>query len=918
MEDRKDPDAWIPLLERYLPESLRAGPVKSEPKGDIYKQGHALGALLSQARLWGNVNLLAYLGFQLNRWPAVHAILNKLIDSAEALQQASIPRQPISSFDWGTSAGLSLDEVSSGAKTSDGIRGSFKVKLMPTSPLVTQNGLYVLSGRPFANELSRRLMAEVWSSLGSIVLDAADISSNDSQLAMSYVFQILARLHHSGFISDNVYKYSPTDANQVSFRPPGMYLLSTYIMSVLSDAAWRVHEADVAAKAAAAGEESPFVPFKMGFRELGPEIWFELILWCCVDHAHYTEGAWLLERMKERKDDLAWSLKSWKSLLEHPESVRKTNIDTEEFWHHVDDRAPSRSPRNRRGVFHGVAKRTISVEVVTSLLEGLVDNAYLGFDLYGLSPSNIRRYMSLFTPMIVPVTGGNMQSTTKAFNWLTVRNLESGGLNAELDPKAFEQLLRLNPHVVPPWDESGPPLEEDLDRLTKSQLYDDTSAFAGLIEYNIRFYASQCQSGAAFTTFAWLQEVVDSSKMRRIHDFLEKVTQPDREELGFFDSPDFAPRRVFYESTIPQMSHITFARLLDLATTAGAFTFGRWLLYSEDVDGPPIPPSAYGNQALAPSILRFAAATKDTALCDEVARSLPLPISVNTLRALMNNRIALGEWDRVIQILEYIRDHRSKSWGHSNVASLAAAVLEADGAINSSKSDQKAIDDKKAALDILLRLFNGEFNDKYDQTESSFQRKVLYSFHSLFRSIPGPLQEFAKQAPPQPESISPHQVPIIPSSAFHPLLTALVRVQGSAAGKKLWERWCVERPSPFERRLREGGVPRLYLFNERDRERGDPHFDAAWFQHFRRKAIIPNLDTVRIIAQTAVDEYNQLNKSGIAERTASWETKKSDVEGVLMFCVKRFRNLGLSDEEIDWEVQGFLSGGRERSGLSSH
>ncbi|TQB70670.1 hypothetical protein MPDQ_008206 [Monascus purpureus] len=889
-----DPSAWIPLVEEYLPPSLRDGPEELESKDNIYQQAYSLAALLSQARLSEGVDVLGHLGFQLNRWPAVHALLSKLVDFSQALQQASIPRQPISSLDWGLSAGISLEQLSSGGASSDGTRWSSQVQLnSTTNPRIIRNSLEELSNRPFADELSRRLMGEVWSNLGSIVLFAADLPPNESKLAMSCVFQILARLHHSGSISENVYRDSHMDSEQAGFRPPGLYLLSTHIMSILSDAAWRVHEAEVAAKAAAAGEDSPFLPFKFGFRELGPEVWFELILWCCVDHAHYMEGAWLLEKMKAREGTLAWHLKSWKPLLEYPELVRKTKIDSEEFWHDLDSPTPTRSSRKRNPVFHGLGERTISTEVVESLLGGLVDNAYLGFGHHGLPLSKIRQYISRFMPMIAPGGDGELQPTTKAFNWLTVRILESGGLNAELDPNALEQVLRLSPHVVPPWDESCPTAEEALDELEKSRLYDETAAMAGLIEYNIRFYAARQRTGSALKTCAWLQEVVDSSKLQHIHNFLEHVSQLDCSDLGFFDGSFLTPHQISYESSIPQMSNVTFARLLDLAATAGAFTFGKWLLHSDDMDGPPIPRSAYGDQALAPSILRFAAASKDRVLCDQVVQSLSSPISLNTLRSLANVRIALGEWDRVVQILEYIRDHRLKSWGHSNVAALAAAILEADSATIDIENGRK---NKKAALDILLRLFNGDFNDKYDRSERSFQQKTLYSFRRLFMSIPGPLRELAQKATLclTRASISPHQVPIIPTAAFHPFLTALVHTHGSTAGKNLWEQWCVDPPFPSDQRLREGGIPRLYFQRERDRERGDPHFDTAWFQHTRQKAIIPNLDTVRIIAQAALREYN----AGLK--------KKVDAEAVLDFCVERFRHLGLPDDDINWELRGYL------------
>lgn len=915
IESRRNPDAWIALLERYIPRSLREGPVKAEPKDDLYQQGYGIAVLLSQARRLGDVELLGYLGFRLNRWSAVHALLSKLIDATEGLRQALVHRHPVSSFDWGAGGNVSLDELSSGAARKDGARGAGHVKMTRESPVDTRESLLTLSSRSLSDEMSQRLMAEVWASLGSIVLGAADLTPADSRLAMSYVFQILARLHHSGMVSDNVYRYSTPEPEQVAFRPPGMYLVSTYIMSSLSDAAWRVHEAEVAAKAAAAGQESPFLPLKMGFRELGPEIWFEFILWCCVDHGHCTEGAWLLERMKKRNGDQAWHIQSWKPLLDCMGIVEKTNISTEEYWRHSDSEPPVRWSRERDSFFHGLAKRTISFEVVASLLGGLIDNIYLGFGIRGLSSTEVRQYVSLLTPMVM-MSGSDdkLQPTTKVANWLLLRNLESGGLNTELEPRAFGLLLRSTPHVVPPWDEGSPTDETDLEEMDKSELYDGTSALTGLIEHSVRLFALTYQTGTAFTSFAWLQEIVDSSKLQRIRSFLEKPSQPDRESLGFFDSGDAAPSD-FYESSIPQMSNVTFARLLDLATSGRAFKFGRWLLYSDDVDGSPIPPSAFGDQALAPSILRFAAATKDAALCRQVIHSLSSPISVNTLRALMHVRIALGQWDQVVQILAYIRDHRMKSWSHSTVSALAAAVVEADGTITKGDANQQeATENKNAAQEILHMLFEGEFSDKYDRTQISFQQRVLHRLHRVFLTIPGPLQDFARKSKPllSSPSISPLQVPIIPSPAFHILLSTLVRVQGSATGKNLWEQWCLELPSQAKQWLHEGGIPRLYSQANRDLESEEPQFDASWYRYIRERAIIPNLDTVRIIAQAALDEYNHERKVqresppkedvGMAEPSDNAAARPEDV---LEFCIEKFRALDLWEKDIRWELRGY-------------
>ncbi|RHZ67529.1 uncharacterized protein CDV56_109090 [Aspergillus thermomutatus] len=259
---QEDPNSWIPLLEHYLPPSLRKIPEEAAVTDAEFDDATTIGReslaqtielanLLFYARTEGNIDLLAYLGFRLNNWPAVNVLLTRLLDAADTLDKYSIPRRPLSSHDWGSGAGVSLDEL-----TGQHAERAPELVHLTKSPAASDlTSFDSWTERPFADEHAKRFMAEVWQSLGSIVLAAADASPNESKLAMSYVFRILARLHHSGAVSDRVYKYDPPSVHRVNFRPPGMHLLSTHIMSALTDAAWLAHEAEVAAKAAAAGKE---------------------------------------------------------------------------------------------------------------------------------------------------------------------------------------------------------------------------------------------------------------------------------------------------------------------------------------------------------------------------------------------------------------------------------------------------------------------------------------------------------------------------------------------------------------------------------------------------------------------------------------------------------------------------------------
>lgn len=936
--DQSNPEAWIARLDQYLPPSLRrdsdGGHTNSDDVSDdnvvrtdtaaYFAQTIELANLLLHARDSGKMDLLAYVGFRLNNWPAVQFLINRLLDAADSLKEVTIPSRPLSSYDWGLGQGLSLDELTGRSESQAPKIPQAASNALPVSDMTS---LDAFTERPYADDHSKRFMAEVWQSLGSIVLEAADASTNESKLAMSHVFQILARLHHSDAISDRVYKYVPPDSYQATFRPPGMHLLSSHIMSVLSDAAWLVHEAEVAAKAAAAGEDSPYLPFKMGVRELGPEIWLEFILWCCVEHGHIEEGVWLIDRMTSKTGYQAWKFQSWKPLLDDSGSVWQTKVDQEETWRQPGHQERSTMLRKRHSPtpFHGLGKRTMSTEVAAALLDSLPNQVYLGLGFRGMSPSALLRYASSLKFAIAPSTDdGKLLPTRRTSNWFTVRVVESGGLKPEADPRIFEDFLRITPCVVPPWDTDLHHVNEDaLTRMSRSQLYDDTAALVGLIEYNIRFYSSKRFCGDALNAFSWLQAIVDSSKMQRIDEFFSSRVDRPGVVLPTLDLDDLNSAEPF-ESSMPQLSSVTLAELIDLITVSRAFTFGNWLFYSDDIDGPPVPPRSYGDQALAPSIIRYATATRNAALCDAVVQSLSQPLSSNTLRALLNSRIALHQWDAVTKLFEYLRDYRAKSWGQSNATALAAEIIRLEHTIYRQQPppDPSTLQETTTALtrakDLLSRLLTGVYNEPTHIATSRFQERAISGLHNIFLSIPGTLHDLAaslsnslphnKITTSTNNNPSRNALPYIPTTAFHTLLSAIVDTRGSAAGQRFYDKWCLDTKSPTSRRLQEGGIERFYLGKERNPAKGDPHFDAKYFKRAREKATMPNPMTVRIIAQAAVTEFYQFDgekQNGVV---------KNPAEEVLDFCIKRFEAFGMRRREINREVGGIVYRRRREGG----
>ncbi|KAJ5722542.1 hypothetical protein N7488_000577 [Penicillium malachiteum] len=964
---------WIPSLSRALRASREAFADKPQTATSLLDHakalegGYNLRAVLYHARTLRSLDLLSYWGFHNGRWPLAYAALGSLVDTYELLMPHMTPRQLLSESAW-QNPGMTLDELT-GQGHDDLI---IKRQLIPICPPTHETSLQqITSFRPAVRKLANTFLEETFVNLGLLILTAADQSAEKADIAMSYIYRLLARLHHLDLISDRVYQSPNSHCNEYSVRPPGLHLLSGHIMSVLSDAAWVEHEAALADAAAEAGEDPPFVPFKVGVRELGPEIWFEFILWCCVEHGFNKQGAWLVEQMSKRQGNLSWKVESWAPLMQALDVVQQTNISLEKSWRRPDHITSIETRKSeRKPAFNGLGPRTISSEVVLALRVGLANNAHNAIGFHGLSPSKLLKHSAPLNALLDPPgPKDELRPTKKVATENIIRILESGCLVPMEDPNTFDKVLRSTQSLVPSWESKTIPSTEELDQMTRAQLYNQTAALAGLVEYNVQSYSYKGQASTAFIQYSLLQNITDASKAQHIQAFFERLSQSPSTDVEFFDSQLFDSLQV-QQSSLSQVSITTLAHLLDLAASTRADTFGNWLLFNDELDGPAIPPTLYGSPALAPSILRFAAATQNKELSKSVIKSLEMPLSVNTLKAMANLHITFGDWDRAILAFEYMRDHRPKSWGFGNIMMLAAKIVRLEGALARSRSNgadpevqAKLTHSLSRATAFLRRFFDGEFNTPRGKNRrtSDFQWRVLERTRGMFSTVPGALAREAK-VELKHKFRSRDKIGYVSSVSFHILLSAITEVRGAQAGRDLLFKWCQNLPNPALWRKKEGGVTRLALRAERDFAESDPTYYTEWHRHVAQKAVIPNLNTIRIIARVASLEFSKelMNnfdpsspekdhpaRSLLSESTSTpspasssqtrtpkvGDTFKQDAryrigvskkifqhqsangglppsspaEEILDECVNLFLHAGMPEEQIDFEIPGHLS-----------
>lgn len=898
---RDDVSAWVRLLEPYLPQNLRVNvsndiedlrlTPSNGPRTAPHEEGKEIASVLRHARLLENLDILSYLGFTLQRWAAVHTLVTKMLDAVDKLEQGALARRGLpSNLKWHRG---DIKEITSDIHAhTPGYSSSISLgfEKMPISVSMDD-----FTSEPRDEMAKSYIMGEIWQSLGFIILEAADRSSQESDVAMSYVYQTIGRLHHSGNVSDVVYKHSDFASDLLLFRPPGMHLLYTHIMNVLTDTAWLVHEAAVLEKAVAAGDKSPYRPYKMGIRHLGHEIWLEFVLWTCIESGQIKEGLWILKNMQTRQSVCPWRAVSWNSLLEDPDLIDDTDIDIEDFWPHPDIQRTAEELKHKSGVFKGLGNRIISAEVVTALAHHAVrlDKNGVESDRF-LAEGNAEALASINE--IAKSTGDKWPEASLPRYLQIAGVMESQRVDTGAEPKSLEVLLKALRPAMPSWNDAVPTDYQTLSAMSKPEIYNTSSMLTGLLERMMRAYSIHRQIKSATETFNWLQLVIDSIKMDSIQGFFEEADIEDRTDASELTQLPQTPVQID-QSSIPSISQGTLADLLDLVTISKAFDFGEWLLFSQDADGPPIPLDSYGDQSLTPSILRFAMATQNQQLGEIAIEKLTSPISRNTLNALANFRIAFHQWDEVEAVLNLLCQHRLKTWGESTLATLAAVIMRLEQKIQVSP-EQNAIESLAQAQGLLERFLTGVYNPS--KTSHWHLRihydRATYRWRHVLSSIGGAVTQACRNT--KPRYTNKHdrdRLPYIPSVAFHVLLDALVETRGSHRGMEFWKKWCIDIERPEAALLTEDGFYRLQRSADPTTEHADPEIDLMWFREKQRKAVIPNLATVRIISRAAVQQYKTLTDESPAK------TRKQVTE-VLDFCVERYRRFELDKDQIDVET----------------
>ncbi|CAF9909840.1 MAG: hypothetical protein HETSPECPRED_009533 [Heterodermia speciosa] len=864
---RRKPDAWVALVDEYVPKSLR--PTQNAGAEEPAKipgslPAKNLPALLSKARYTMPLRLdvLSYMAINQGRWDAVRWLFKSLhrkyqrhpVTKEHKMNRGIVPWTIAEPNPYGTT---SLDDITE-------IAICFDVKAVQS---IEGPGCTKLVRAEFYSDIPRPLewLGQALAMLAHMILRAAESSDHaKGQEIMSFVLEMIAHLHHVDAVPRTLYTYCETSDTNESYKPPTLSLMAYRIMSALSDAAWKARDKEIRAEGEAMGAKNCYKGHEMPepgvqphIDKLGPEIWLDLILWCCVEGGYYTEAAWVVREMLKRKAKPLWSVIGWSEIRrpEEPKVNWSVRVDRELFRFHMTQIGQGFGMAGPREVppLVDMGPWTVSREVILTLIDRLASFPK-PFAVIGTEMAWCRELLS---------RNRSLALDTKVLKKAVLGPFISRSLDIEEAPEVADRVLALHPI----FDKNS----ENYDVSPQSKILEESTdnevlaPFLGLLCRTLHSHIIKGNVQGALRTFGRIQKIIDADRQRHIIEFAEDLERAER--TGDEDQLISESINNIVPSVYPQIPAHILSAFLNLLTDAYLYDLGNWLLYSDEIDGPFIPRSLYSEPKLQGALLRFAVATTNSQLFTDVSEKLETPFIRHLRRTILRCQITLGKWDAAEDLLRTFQLEPGLSWRDTDIMYVARSVLRLD---NDKKTAPESLG---RAQTLLQQLIDGEFNPPYNL----WQRKInmirywrtLQTIYLMLRTVPSCLCKLENRAFPKFTGTSTSV--IITSEAFDVLLEGIVETQGSLVGLKLWGPWC--RPTQADL-----GYHALFGFQ------GDRH--KTW-------RVIPTLQTLRVLTRPLV-------RQGHAG---------SDEERMMTnWAVKKYKELGLGNRDIECELPAIYNG----------
>ncbi|KAJ8114347.1 hypothetical protein OPT61_g3752 [Boeremia exigua] len=863
---RGDIEQWLAAIEPFLPVDIRRQ-YKDSPDISSTVTSIDFSIVIKKAQDASH-DLLSHLGLVEGRWQAVVWIAKKLAEGKKQTEEASAWLHPSENAIWPVESNpRSLHDLTHQPLRLD--RSRPRQKLARSLDELTEAPDIVRS----QHLIIKQALGQLWRSLGTMILAAPEQDKSGQNAIMPHVLEIIAHLHHVGLMPDSVYAFRPQHNKYALQQPPTLHMLSSKILTALSDASWRAHEAAVkSAKEGAKasyflGHEIPGSRYRVEITEVSPELWLELVLWSCLHGGWTIDGAAILKKLAAKQGDHTWGLLSWREILE-AEQQRLPSVS--EGWRLFTMRGDTAAGAEDRAR----TRSTISSEVVTAFIDALVNEMRLGVGARGTNPEDLIDHIATLKRFL---EANNLSLGSVAWDSIITRLLESGGFDPEKRPELLLHLFHLAAEFGTEVGSvnASPAADDEI-----PYFFEPTTAPLNLLHRAMRAFISIGDTRRTMESFNMLQQHTDNNKQKSLQQFFEalkttslKQAEPFTSQTAPIDFPSF-------ETNLPVP---LLAKLLDLATDSEMYELGRCFVYSEDLDGPVISRGLYIHRNIAASLVRFGtlAGENDIVLdivqrvgyLDPQTKQQRMPNEI--LTALFRSQVRLRRWDAVLNMQKHAL--RLSGWKPrpSILTTFAAELLRASGV-----SETEVAAAKKAFFGMLFtweRLILSNIGNELNCTLA------------ILSTVDEPWKKYCSQF----LNFSSRQRVRLSADNFNQILGGVLDRYGSVKGKELIDQWCYKPGGQFASFRAPGGVPTMPRFRYgRSEELADFPDNIEIVQDSGatltlKGRILPNRRTIWAVIWKVQSEVEQWGQEGEKMTTSARDQARDTLRWAarLLYCL---------------------------------
>ncbi|KAI4945544.1 hypothetical protein J4E91_007886 [Alternaria rosae] len=870
-EVRDDVNTWLAAIEPFLPNHLRQ---ETDQNSEKPITSLDLALFINKAQD-ASVDILSYLGLEAGKWPTVIWMVRKLTEDGKRSNDLTEHLEQYANAVLKGEEHRSMKELTESP-----------MRLQRTFPnRKLQRTLDVVTSAPesirYPHVPVKRALGQLWRSLGHMILTAAEQDRGGQETVMPHVLEMIAYLHHLGFMPDSVYTYrNPLDKHALQ-QPPTLHMLSTKILTALSDATWNAHEASVKTAKDRAnahyflGHEIPGSRYKVQVTEVAPELWLELCLWSCLHGGWTLDGAYILEKMAAKEGNHSWALISWREIMEAEQQKTPAPPSPWNLLPMSGNALPRAEDRAR-------TRRTISSEVVTAFVDGLVNHMRLGVGARGATPESLVASIKTLKDFL---DRNNLSLGSSAWDSIMARLIESGGFVPEKRPELLLRIFELAPGFG---TEVGAVNASASSSTEVPYFYEPTTIPLSMLHRAMRAFINNGDIQGALTTLSMLQQHTDDNKQKSVQEFFEilrnspqlRQDEPFTSHLPPVDFPAF-------DNKIPVP---LLARLLDLVTESKIYDVGRWLLFSDDLDGPLIGRELHSHRNMSASVVRFGTMAGENELVLDVIKRAGIwnekhqqqRMPAEILIALLCSQIKLQNWDTIRGMQKYVEEASTFRPRPIIISSFAAELLRTSNGPHEAKI---------RAQDCFTGLLFA-----WEQMILSNIREELYCTLSILSTVDDEWKDYCARF----LSFSSRQAVNLSTDDFNRVLSGVLDGYGSAKGKEIVEIWCHQLRKNFAPYRAPGGLPTMPQYRvTKSKEYEDRPEDIEIVQDGGATLILqgrihPNRQTIWAIIRKVQNEVELEERRG----KGLTEATRAELRDTLRWAARMLYNLGFNHEDI--------------------